>query len=732
MSNSNLSTEKQQIAECNSLTVRANRFWRFGRINDFLHQNLISTKIGFSNSNQSYYLDSGCNSCFMIVSAAVPEVIYDISIIFGLAIAVLLICSKLKVPSVLGFLITGVLAGPDALHLVKSSNDLSVFAEIGIIFLLFSIGIEFSLKDLIKARKLVLLGGGLQLAGTTVISAIISYFLGLPGRESLMLGLLFSFSSTAIVLKILQEQGRLNSAQGRASMAILIFQDMAVIPIMLLVPYLSADSGGIDAGFFMLIFKAIITVVIIVLMARVLMPKLLFAVAKSKSGELFLMTVLVVCLAVAWLTAEMGLSLSLGAFLAGLVISESDYSHEAFSTIVPFREVFTSFFFISIGLLVDVGYIFHNPILILLSTLGIMLLKMVLASGAVAYSAGNIRVAVIAGLFISQVGEFSFILANAAMPFNLISESSYQLFLSVSVLSMAVTPNMIQHSDRLSFGLNRLLMSKTVQSRFSRLIKTSISKVTEKTEIKDHLIIVGYGDVGRNITKVIKMAHIPFIAVDSDPERILGVQQRRGAQVMYGNATNKQILKHIGVAQARIVVVTVSNPTEVKAISLAIRKLSPTCHIIATTKSTHDFTKLFDAGANEIISEHFEISVEVVTRVLSRYMVSRNEIEDFIVRLRQLNYDMERTIRYEQQGIQDYRLEISDTEIITIRVRKDSMLVNKKLAELRLRSQYNVSVLAVKRGADILANPDGELEIRSNDILVIFGTHESVDQMARL
>jgi monovalent cation:H+ antiporter-2, CPA2 family len=670
--------------------------------------------------------------CKMVLSAAVPEVIYDISIIFGLAIIVLLICSKLKIPSVLGFLITGVLAGPDVLHLVKGADDLSVFAEIGIIFLLFSIGIEFSLKDLIKARKLVLIGGGLQLAGTTVISALISYFLGLSGRESLMLGLLFSFSSTAIVLKILQEQGRLNSAQGRASMAILIFQDMAVIPIMLLVPYLSAESGGIDTGFFLLILKAIVTVVLILVMARVIMPKLLFAVAKSKSGELFLMTVLVVCLAVAWLTAEMGLSLSLGAFLAGLVISESDYSHEAFSTIVPFREVFTSFFFISIGLLVDVEYIIQNPLMILFSTIGIMLLKLVLASGAVAFTSRNIRVAIISGLFISQVGEFSFILANAAMPYNLLSETSYQLFLSVSVLSMAITPNMIQQSDRLSFVLNQLLMSKAIQSRFSGLVKSTIAKVQEKTELKDHLIIVGYGDVGRNITKVIKMAHIPFIAIDSDPERILGVQQKRGAHVMYGNATNNQILKHIGVAQARMVVVTISNPSEVKAISLAIRKLAPNCHIIATTKSTHDFSKLFDAGANEIISEQFEISVEVVTRVLSRYMVSRTEIEDFIVRLRQLNYDMERTIRYEQQGIQDYRLEISDTEIITIRVRKDSELANKRLSELKLRSKYNVSVLAVKRGADIVANPDGDLEIRSNDILVIFGTHDSVDQMARL
>ncbi len=668
----------------------------------------------------------------MLVVGAVPEVIYDISIIFGLAIIVLLVCSKFKIPSVLGFLLTGVLAGPDALHLTQSKDDLSMFAEIGIIFLLFSIGIEFSLKDLIRIRRQVFFGGLIQVLGTTLIAGLLTWLSGIGGMEAIMLGLLFSFSSTAIVLKVLQDMGRVHSPQGRSTMAILIFQDMAVIPVMLLIPYFAPDSGGIDLKFFLTILKALLTVVIVLYLARVIMPKLLFAVAKSKSTELFLMTVLVVCLSVAWLTAEMGLSLSLGAFLAGLVISESEYSHEAFSTILPFREVFTSFFFISIGLLVDLDYIFANPVVIVFGTILILCIKLLVGGLAVFLTGNNARVAFLSGLFICQVGEFSFILAGSVIELNLLSNRNYQLFLSISVLSMGLTPYFIEKSDRLSYWLNKLFMSESLRKKFPGLIHSSIKPNIHEQKLKDHLVIVGYNEIGKNISKVIKMAKIPFIALESDPEIVLSSKNKRGTQVVYGNATNSQILKHVGIGQARMVVITISNPLEVQAIVMAIRKLAPKCHVIATSRKTADFVKLFDAGANEIISEQFEISVEVVTRVLSRYLVTRNEIDDFIVRLRQLNYDMERTIRYEQQGLQDYRLEISDTEIITVRIRANSPFVNQRISELNMRSVYNISVLAVKRGANIMANPTDELELIENDLLVIFGSHESIDKVSRM
>ncbi len=667
----------------------------------------------------------------MLLLNAIPPVLYDLGVIFVLAIMVLLICNSFKIPTVLGFLITGILAGPDLLNLVSAESNIDVFAEIGIVLLLFSIGIEFSLKDLMRIRRQVFLGGSLQLFGTTIIVAVCGYLFDLKIKEALFIGLLFSLSSTAIVLKILQERGRLQSPQGRSTMAILIFQDIAVVPIMLLTPYLSADSAGFDWMFVWIILKGILTVTGVIVLSRFLMPKLLFAVAKSKSNELFLLTILMVCLSVAWLTAQLGLSLSLGAFLAGLIISESEYSHEAFGTILPFRDLFTSFFFISIGLLVDMGYFLNHIPVILIVASCVIILKLVVAGSAIFLTGHNARVALLAGLFVSQVGEFAFILAGSGQELGVIGTSNYQLFLAVSIFTMALTPSMIQKSDRLSAWVNDLLMSEALKARFPRLIKSSILPASSDLKLKDHLVLIGFNDTGKNIAKVLRMASINFVAIDSDPEVVLSSRNKKNAHVIFGNATNPTILKHVGIEHARAVVITLGQAEEVKSVVSEIRKISTTCHIIATSGSLLDMSAILESGVNEAVSAQFETSVEIVTRVLSRYFVPRNEIDDFVVRLRGLNYSMMRTIRYEQQGLQDYRLEISDTEILTFKIRAASPLSGKKLSDLQLRIDWGVSVLAVKRGGDISANPSGDMTINENDILVVFGSHENVDRIAR-
>jgi CPA2 family monovalent cation:H+ antiporter-2 len=668
----------------------------------------------------------------MLIAAQIPPVIYDVSIIFGLAIIVLLVCNYFKIPTVLGFLITGVLAGPDALNLVKEAHDLSVFAEIGIIFLLFSIGIEFSLKDLIRIRKQVFIGGAIQLFVTTLVITVLCYYFDIKFKESIFLGLLFSLSSTAIVLKVLQDMGRIQTAQGKSTMAILIFQDIAIVPLMLLTPYLSKTSDGFDFNFFLVILKGIVTVFMVLFVARVLMPKLLYAVAKSRSSELFLLTVLVVCLSVAWLTAQLGLSLSLGAFLAGLVISESEYSHEVFGTILPFREVFTSFFFISIGLLVDLDVLFEFFPTIFLVAICILIIKTFLAGAALFATGSNLRIAFLSGLFVSQVGEFSFILAGNGKSIGVIGNTNFQLFLSVSLLTMAATPYIIQNSDKLSAFINRSLMNETLKKRFPLLIKSSIELNPVPHKLTDHLVLIGYGDAGKNISKVISMAKIPFVIIDSDPEVILTTRTKKRINSIFGNATNQSVLNHANIKEARVVVIALSSPSEIRNIVLAIKKIDTGAFIITTTRRMNDLLKIFDAGANDVISEQFETSVEVITRVLVKYMVSRNEIDDFIVKLRGLNYDMMRSIRYEHQGLQDYRLEISDTEILTMRIQKESTLNGKKLSELNLRANWGISILAIKRSGNIFANPEPSITLNEGDVLVIFGTHQSVDKFSRI
>ncbi|MDH7478917.1 MAG: cation:proton antiporter, partial [Syntrophomonadaceae bacterium] len=293
----------------------------------------------------------------------------EIVIVFGLTILVSYVCQKLGIPGIVGLLITGVLAGPNGLGLMESVHDVEILAEIGIILLLFTIGIEFSLGQLLQIRKTVLLGGTLQVFLTTLAALLLMGKLGRPHGESIFVGFLVSLSSTAIVLKLLQDRLEVDSPHGRNALGILIFQDIMIVPMILLIPLLAGTTGGMSESPFFLLAKGVAVMVMVIVGAKWVVPYLLFQIARQRSRELFLISTVAICFAVAWLTSSIGLSLSLGAFLAGLIISESEYSHQALGNILPFRDVFTSFFFISIGMLLDVGFLLQQPLFVSLVAL---------------------------------------------------------------------------------------------------------------------------------------------------------------------------------------------------------------------------------------------------------------------------------------------------------------------------------------------------------------------------
>jgi CPA2 family monovalent cation:H+ antiporter-2 len=323
-------------------------------------------------------------------------------------------------------------------------------AEIGVVLLLFTIGLEFSMKNLWQLKRSVLIGGSFQVFGTLLATFLIARMLDQDVGRSIFLGFLVSLSSTAIVLKLLQERAEVDSPQGKISLAILIFQDVVAVPMMLLIPLLKGGAGDVSGTFIMLFLKGIAIVVLAIISARWVVPHVLFQIAKTRSRELFLLTVVVMCLSVAWLTSSIGLSLALGAFLAGLIISESEYSYQALSNLLPFRDLFTSIFFISIGMLVDTRVMLEHPGMVLLIILGILTVKTLIAGGAAALLGYPFRTMVLSGLAISQIGEFSFILSKAGVEHGLLSGNAYQIFLAVSVLSMAATPFIIAQGDRKS------------------------------------------------------------------------------------------------------------------------------------------------------------------------------------------------------------------------------------------------------------------------------------------
>ncbi|NMC48446.1 MAG: potassium transporter KefB, partial [Desulfovibrio sp.] len=344
----------------------------------------------------------------------------EIVVVFCLSIGVIFLCHKIRVPAIVGFLLTGVLAGPHGLGLVSSVHEVETVAEIGVILLLFTIGLELSVSELVKLKKPVFLGGSTQVLLTILAFAGAGVWLGLSTGQAVFAGFLTALSSTAIVLKLLQERAEVESPHGRITLSILIFQDLIIVPMMLLVPFLSGQSQAEGSALVLMTVKGFGVVALVFFLARKIVPRVLAAVMRTRSRELFLLTTLGICMSVAFLTASLGLSLSLGAFLAGLIMSESEYSLSALEGILPFRDVFTSLFFVSVGMLLNTAYFFSHADTVLAVTAAVLALKTAIAAAAARILGYPLRPAVLVGLCICQVGEFSFILAKTGLSQNLI------------------------------------------------------------------------------------------------------------------------------------------------------------------------------------------------------------------------------------------------------------------------------------------------------------------------
>lgn len=643
----------------------------------------------------------------------------DIVLIFGLAIVVIYLCQKLKIPSVVGLLITGVLAGPHGLALIKGVDTVESLAELGIILLLFTIGIEFSLQQLLQIRKSVFVGGALQVLVTALAAMFIMIKLGRSWEEALFIGFLVSLSSTAIVLKLLQDRSEIDSPHGRNTLGILIFQDIVIIPMILFTPILAKTSGAPAESIWILLLKVILVLGFLYVSARWLAPYILHKIARQRNRELFLISIVTMGLAVAWLTSSIGLSLSLGAFLAGLIISESEYSHQALGHVLPFRDVFTSLFFVSVGMLFNVGTFMQNPAAFTGAALGVLLGKALLAGLVVMVLGFPLRTAVLAGLALSQVGEFSFVLSRVGLQNNLLSDEFYQLFIIVSVLTMAITPFSIGIGPRAA----RLCMKLPLPTR----IKTGIRdpKETEGELLNDHLVIIGFGVNGKNLARAAASSGISYLVIEMNPD-IVRRERLEGEPIFFGDATHLEVLHQVNLSQARVVVVAISDPAATLRITDLIRKAYPDVHIIVRTRYIQEIHPLYDVGANDVIPEEFETSVEIFALVLKKYMVPKVDIERFIAEIRADGYEMLRSLSKRSPSFKDIKLHYHDAEITDLRVENGSPAAGKTLEEIDLRSKYGVSVLLIQRGLETIVNPGGNDRLEPEDQVVLLGSPELI------
>ncbi len=536
--------------------------------------------------------------------------------VLAAAIVAVLLLHRLRLPAIAGFLVAGALIGPAGLGLVDRNEDVDRQAEIGVVLLLFTIGLEFSLASLRHIARMVFVGGGLQVALTTAAIYALARLAGFTPERALFAGFLVALSSTAIVLRSLSERGELGAPHGQLTVGVLLFQDLCVVPMMLIVPMLAAGTASALSVSFA-VGKAAIVMVGTVVLARFVLPPVLRAVARTGRRDVFLLTILGVCAGIAWATSLVGLSLSLGAFLAGLVLADSEYGHQALADVLPLRDLFTSLFFVSLGMLLDFQVLRDEWLLVGLLALGLMLGKFALATLAGLLMRAPVRVALLAGAGVAQIGEFSFVLAQLGFDVGLESEHELAEFLNASVITMLLAPlvgSLKPHLGRLAARLrpiDRWLAARPIAERVTR-------------ERSGHIVVLGFGVGGELLASALRAAELPYEILDLSIERVRFARER-GEPIEFGDVTHSDLLERVHVRHAAQVAILLNDPDATVRAVRAVRSMNPGVPITARARLRADVPRLRAAGATHVVAQEVEGSLQVSSEVL---VLAGRRVED--------------------------------------------------------------------------------------------------------
>lgn len=553
-------------------------------------------------------------------------------IIFAVSTAVTLAFRVIRLPSIVGFIISGVIVGPSGFGFISNTETIQQIAELGLVFLLFSIGVEFSLKSLLQMKRVIIGGGGLQFVLVTVsVMGIMKQF-GHGLRESFLIGSMIALSSTAIVLKALHERRELASPHGNLAVGILLFQDLMVVPLMLLISFLG--KAGTEAelatqDWLEVCGKGIFLVSTIVLGARYVIPMLFKAISKGGSRELFIISVALLIFVSAWIAHLLGLSLALGAFIAGILISESPYGYQATADMVAWREPLVAIFFVSVGMLLDLSFFLAHPFPIVATSVGVVVGKTILNSIAGSLIGTMQRASIVCGLMLSQVGEFSFVLADSARQLGVIQLEAYQFLLAVIVITLIISPLIINFTPIIAPQLIRTdlfgqLIERVVQDRN----KTQITeRALTQDEVKDHVIIIGFGNNGRNLASALRLLGIPYRIIESNAATLRDFQHE---PLFFGDGGKPEMLERVGIRTARAVVITINDSVWIHKIVAAVRKIRTDISLIVRLQYFLDANRVGDiAGLDKVIAEG-ETAKQIVRKVLGIYDVPPQDIESIV------------------------------------------------------------------------------------------------------
>ena len=652
---------------------------------------------------------------------------HELPLLIDIAVALVaafvggIVARLLKLPTIVGYMLAGIAIGPYTPGYTGDIKTLTQLAELGVIFLMFGVGIHFSLSDLWKVKNVAIPGAIGQMAVTTILGYGLAQYWGWSREASLVLGLAISIASTVVLLRGLMDNGLLNTSHGQAAVGWLILEDIATVLILLLMPTIASDSGGFDWGALgVTLFKAAAFLAALVFVGRKLIPWILARIASTGSRELFILAVLAVSVGTALGATEIfGVSLALGAFAAGVVVSESKLSHQVSADLVPFREAFSILFFVSIGMLANVTYLAGNLwavlALLLLITLGKYVITLLM--GLFIKQPAKTFLVIAAGL--AQIGEFSFILGQAGLAFGLLNQDQYSMILAGALLSITVNPLMYRTIGPAEGWVRKIPGAWRLLNRHG--------EVTEMPEdLAGHVVVVGYGRVGHHIVNVLTKLKVPLLVIDADVDRTEELGSK-GVLVLYGDAASSEVLAHAHLENARLLVVTTPDDASSSIIVAAARSQAPHLHIVARASTDDGVQRLYSLKADHVIHPELEGGLQVVRRTLLELGFSLRKVQQYTDAVRSDRYNTAINTTEERQFLNDLLTASDNIGLYWIAIAPESRLIGKTLVESKLREKTGVSIVAISRAGEVRSNPKPDNVLLEGDAIGLIGSDSQVD-----